>query len=245
MKILPLRFIWEVGAREERCGVDEYGCAMKRRIIPLFLGIFQLLTVFFIPPLSADAAESPVPGNNGSFSPANPGTDPIPIGPDVPIPPGILNPNFVPKCEYSEDKYDCDDFASDYCNQLPSGKANCFYLLFCGEWKNEDGSTEKVCHVTNVTRVPLEDGRYLYCVVEPQDNSVIDGSCWVDGDRPNRFPRHLYEAICRGYAWRGLQCEQTPEGPRLPKDLKWPKIYKDKPWWILGVSPLDSAPSFP
>ena len=215
------------------------GCVMKRPIVPLFFGIFQFLTVFFIPALSADAAESPVLGNWGSFSPVNPATDPKPIGPGELIPPGILNPDFVPKCKYGENGYDCDGFAESYCEQFPSGEANCFYLLFCGKWEKPDGSTVKDCHAANVTRVAFGDGTYLYCVVEPQTNSVIPGSCWVDGDRPTRFPNHLHEALCRGYEAEGLRCEETPEGPRLPNRPRRPAIYPKLPWWVTGIAPVD------
>lgn len=151
--------------------------------------------------------------------------------PDIDAPDGIVNPNFDPECEFTPGQYECEDFSTSYCRQFPGGRANCRIIGFCG-FPGDSG-----CHVGNVTRVRNPDGTYTYCVVEPQHNTALPGSCWIGDERwPSQIPGSVHEAICRYYEAEGLECIPTPAGPRLPRGPISPRIRAKVPWTWTSIS---------
>lgn len=175
-----------------------------------------VMAVLYFTPGAGLALEGPVSGNGSGSAGSVSMYVAVPPKyipqPNIEPPPGIINPDFNPSSEYCE-TYDCRHFATEYCEQFPGGAGNCFIMLFCGF------GGEAACHAANVTRVRLEDGRYLYCVVEPQANTVVPGSCWIGGSRYPRSPEHLDDPLCRFYR---LDCEEGDDGRLVLPDEPYP-----------------------
>lgn len=195
-------------------------------------GRFKTAAFFFwlLVPLVATSALAQAPGA-GTSAELYLAVPPPDITPVDDVPDGILNPDFEPDCDYIQGEYDCGEFSTSYCEQFPSGPKDCRIILF---WGFKDGSAG---HAANITRVRNADGTYTYCMVEPQTNSVVEGSCWVGNETwPRDVPSHLQRAICEAYESEELECVETPDGPRLRPRPK-PRIVPHIPWWISGTAP--------
>lgn len=187
------------------------------------------------PQTPATSSERPAPsvaGSQGSHDTPN-----IPQ-PSVPPAPGILNPDFQPRCQYKTGEFECSNFAGQYCKDFkPSG--NCFILVFCGLTSNPGFEPGKPCHALNLTRVRLEnDSGFLYCAVEPQANAIVEDSCWITFD--NTFDNEiLKEALCKAYkdAFKPattVSCPLPPLDPRFvdafDADSDQPLFVEPKDW---------------